>query len=94
MIRSSQTSSTIPRISTLKEHSLGEGAPRGRATGGKFKIKYLGVLLRSDGTLEHEMDRRVGAALAVLWVLYRTVVVKRELIQNQSIFVVVMNLGK
>ncbi len=33
----------------------------------------------SEGKTEHEIGRRIGAASAVMRVLYRTVVVKREL---------------
>jgi len=29
--------------------------------------------------MEREMDRRIGAASAVMWALYRSIVVKREL---------------
>ena len=42
-------------------------------------FKYLGILFTSDGKMEREMDRRIGAASAVMRMLYRTVVVKREL---------------
>ena len=42
------------------------------------EFKFLGVLLTSDGKMEHEMDRRFGAASAVLRVLLPTFVVKRE----------------
>ena len=42
-------------------------------------FKYLGILLTSEGRMEREIDRRIGAAAAVMWSLYRSVVVKREL---------------
>ncbi|KAL3043760.1 hypothetical protein OYC64_003589 [Pagothenia borchgrevinki] len=46
------------------------------------EFKYLGVLFSSEGTMEREMGRRIGAAGAVLQSLYRTVVTKRELSQK------------
>ncbi|KAK7925839.1 hypothetical protein WMY93_008149 [Mugilogobius chulae] len=41
--------------------------------------EYLGVLFKSEGRMEREIDRRIGAASAVMRSLYRTVVVKKEL---------------
>uniref|UniRef100_A0A669C209 Reverse transcriptase domain-containing protein n=1 Tax=Oreochromis niloticus TaxID=8128 RepID=A0A669C209_ORENI len=43
------------------------------------EFKYLGVLFASDGRREPEIDRRIGAAAAVMRTLHRFVVVKREL---------------
>uniref|UniRef100_A0A3P9D6Y1 Uncharacterized protein n=1 Tax=Maylandia zebra TaxID=106582 RepID=A0A3P9D6Y1_9CICH len=43
------------------------------------EFKYLGVLFASDGRRELEIDRRIGAAAAVMRTLHRSVVVKREL---------------
>ena len=43
------------------------------------EFKYLGFLFTSEGRLERETDRRIGAAAAVMRSLYRSVVVKREL---------------
>ncbi|KAK7944758.1 hypothetical protein WMY93_000486 [Mugilogobius chulae] len=43
------------------------------------EFKYLGVLFTSEGRMEREIDRRIGAASAVMQSLYRTVVVKKEL---------------
>ncbi|KAK7925336.1 hypothetical protein WMY93_007646 [Mugilogobius chulae] len=43
------------------------------------EFKYLGVLFTSEGRMEREIDRRIGAASAVMRSLYRTVVVKKEL---------------
>ncbi|KAK0144408.1 Ankyrin repeat and sterile alpha motif domain-containing protein 1B [Merluccius polli] len=57
------------------------------------EFKYLQILFMSEGKMECEMDRRIGAASAVMRALYRTVVVKRELSQKaklsiyQSIYV-------
>ncbi|KAI3370288.1 hypothetical protein L3Q82_024461 [Scortum barcoo] len=43
------------------------------------EFKYLGVLFTSEGKIEREIDRRIGAASAVMRSVYRTVVVKKEL---------------
>lgn len=43
------------------------------------EFKYLGVLFMSEGRMEREIDRRIGAVSAVMRALYRSVVVKREL---------------
>ncbi|CAM4686329.1 unnamed protein product [Leuciscus chuanchicus] len=52
--------------------------------GGEFlpqveEFKYLGVLFTSEGRMEREIDRRIGAASAVMRSMYRSVVVKKEL---------------
>ncbi len=39
------------------------------------EFKYLGVLFTSEGRMEREIDRR----LTVMWSMYRSVVVKKEL---------------
>ncbi|TWW81825.1 hypothetical protein D4764_01G0016400 [Takifugu flavidus] len=41
------------------------------------EFKYLGVLFTSEGRMEREIDRRIGAASAVMQTLHRSVVVKR-----------------
>lgn len=41
------------------------------------EFKYLGVLFMSEGKMEHEMDRQIGAASAVMWPVYRTILMKR-----------------
>ncbi|KAI3376588.1 hypothetical protein L3Q82_016470 [Scortum barcoo] len=44
------------------------------------EFKYLGILFTSEGKMEREIDRRIGAAsAAVMRSVYRTVVVKKEL---------------
>lgn len=43
-------------------------------------IVYVWVLFTSMGTMEHDTDRQIGAVSAVMLELYRTVVMKRELI--------------
>lgn len=63
------------------------------------EFKYLGVLFASEGTMEREIGRRIGAAGAVLRSLYRTVVTKRELSRKaklsiyRSIFVPTLTYG-
>uniref|UniRef100_A0A8C6P3P0 Reverse transcriptase domain-containing protein n=1 Tax=Nothobranchius furzeri TaxID=105023 RepID=A0A8C6P3P0_NOTFU len=49
------------------------------------EFKYLVVLFTGEGKLEHEIDRRIGAASAVMRALYRSVVVKRELSQKAKL---------
>ena len=41
------------------------------------EFKYLGVLFTSEGRMDREIDRRIGAASAVMRTLHRSVVVKR-----------------
>lgn len=43
------------------------------------EFKYLGVLVMSEGRVEQEIDTRIGTASAVMRMLYRSVVVKRQL---------------
>ncbi|TWW62347.1 R2DM Retrovirus-related Pol polyprotein from type II retrotransposable element [Takifugu flavidus] len=43
------------------------------------EFKYLGVLFTSEGRMEQEIDRRIGAASTVMRTLHRSVVVKKEL---------------
>ncbi|TWW81730.1 R2DM Retrovirus-related Pol polyprotein from type II retrotransposable element [Takifugu flavidus] len=63
------------------------------------EFKYLGVLFTSEGRMEWEIDRRIGAASAVMRTLHRSVVVKRELSQKaklsiyRSIFVPTLTYG-
>jgi len=41
------------------------------------EFKYLGGLFTSEGKMEREIDRRIGAAAAVKQALYWSVLVKR-----------------
>ncbi|KAK3529325.1 hypothetical protein QTP70_029151 [Hemibagrus guttatus] len=43
------------------------------------EFKYLGVLFTSEGRMDREIDRRIGAAAAVMRSMSRSVVVKKEL---------------
>ncbi|TWW64209.1 hypothetical protein D4764_03G0012170 [Takifugu flavidus] len=55
-------------------------------------FKYLGVLFTSEGRMEREIDRRIGAASTVMRTLHRSVVVNREL-SHRSIFVPTLTYG-
>ncbi|KAK3555566.1 hypothetical protein QTP86_022023 [Hemibagrus guttatus] len=63
------------------------------------EFKYLGVLFTSEGRMDHEIDRQIGAAAAVMWSMYRSVVVKKELSRKaklsiyQSIYVPTLTYG-
>ena len=63
------------------------------------EVKYLGILFSSEGTRECEMGRRIRAAGAVLRLLCRTMVMKRELSQKaklsiyRSIFIPTLTYG-
>ena len=45
-------------------------------------FRYVQVLFTSEGRMEWEIKRQISAASAVVWTLYRSVVVKRELSQK------------
>ncbi|XP_054621698.1 uncharacterized protein vopp1b isoform X1 [Dunckerocampus dactyliophorus] len=49
------------------------------------EFRYLGVLFTSEGRMEREIDKRIGAASAVMQTLHRSVVVKRELSQKAKL---------
>ncbi|KAK3528527.1 hypothetical protein QTP70_001730 [Hemibagrus guttatus] len=63
------------------------------------EFKYLGVLFTSEGRMDREIDRRIGAAAAVMRSMYRSVVVKKELSWKvklsiyQSIYVPTLTYG-
>ncbi|KAK3510565.1 hypothetical protein QTP70_010565 [Hemibagrus guttatus] len=63
------------------------------------EFKYLGVLFTSEGRMDREIDRRIGAAAAVMRSMYQSVVVKKELSQKaklsiyQSIYVPTLTYG-
>ncbi|KAI3372213.1 hypothetical protein L3Q82_022653 [Scortum barcoo] len=56
------------------------------------EFKYLGVLFTSEGKMEREIDRRIGAASAVMRSVYRTVVVKKELSRKAKLSIYRINL--
>ena len=75
------------KISTSKSEAMVLGQKR---VGGELlpqveELKYLGVLFTSVGKMEQDIDRRIGAALAVMQTLKRSVVVKRELGQKAKL---------
>ncbi|KAK3545735.1 hypothetical protein QTP70_011333 [Hemibagrus guttatus] len=45
----------------------------------KWRSLSLGVLFTSEGRMDCEIDRRIGAEAAVMQSMYRSVVVKKEL---------------
>lgn len=56
--------------------------------------------LISEGKMDREMDRRIGAAAAVMWGSYRTVLVKKEQLRlsamlsiYQSIYIATLTYG-
>ncbi|KAK3545559.1 hypothetical protein QTP70_008111 [Hemibagrus guttatus] len=49
------------------------------------EFKYLGVLFTSEGRMDREIDRRIGAVAAVMRSMYRSVVVKKELSQKAKL---------
>ncbi|KAK3542721.1 hypothetical protein QTP70_000102 [Hemibagrus guttatus] len=63
------------------------------------EFKYLGVLFMSEGRMDREIDRWIGAAAAVMRSMYWSVVVKKELSRKaklsiyQSIYVPTLNYG-
>ncbi|KAK3540202.1 hypothetical protein QTP70_028393 [Hemibagrus guttatus] len=63
------------------------------------EFKYLGVLFTSEGRMDCEIDRWIGAAAAVMRSMYRSVVVKKELSWKaklsiyQSIYVPTLTYG-
>ncbi|KAK3515128.1 hypothetical protein QTP70_007237 [Hemibagrus guttatus] len=63
------------------------------------EFKYLGVLFTNEGRMDREIDRRIGAAAAVMRSMYRSVVVKKELSRKaklsiyQSIYVPTLTYG-
>ncbi|KAK3527969.1 hypothetical protein QTP86_013084 [Hemibagrus guttatus] len=63
------------------------------------EFKYLGVLFTSEGRMDREIDRWIGAAAAVMRSMYRFVVVKKELSRKaklsiyQSIYVPTLTYG-
>ncbi|KAK3524866.1 hypothetical protein QTP86_010089 [Hemibagrus guttatus] len=75
------------RISTSKSEVMVLDRKKVACTlqvGGEFlpqveEFKYLGVLFMSEGRMDREVDRRIGAAAAVMRSMYRSVVVKKEL---------------
>ncbi|KAK3506058.1 hypothetical protein QTP70_002984 [Hemibagrus guttatus] len=51
------------------------------------EFKYLGVLFTSEGRMDREIDRRIGAAAAVMRSMYRSVVVKKKLSRKAKLLI-------
>ncbi|KAK3510343.1 hypothetical protein QTP70_004929 [Hemibagrus guttatus] len=51
------------------------------------EFKYLRVLFTSEGRMDREIDRRIGAAAAVMRSMYQSVVVKKELSRKAKLFI-------
>ena len=51
------------------------------------EFRYVRVLFLSEGTMEHEMGWRIGTVRVVLYLLYRTFVMKRELSQRAKFLI-------
>ena len=95
------------RISTSKSESMFINRKRVECTlrvGDEIlpqveEFKCLGVLFTSEGRMEREINRRIGAASAVMQTLHGSVVVKRELSRKaklsiyQSILVPALTYG-
>ncbi|XP_058625585.1 uncharacterized protein LOC131536570 [Onychostoma macrolepis] len=95
------------RISTSKSEAMALDRKRVACplqVGGEFlpqveQFKYLGVLFTSEGRMEREIDRWIGAAAAAMWSMYRSVVVKKGLSQKaklsiyRSIYVLTLTYG-
>ncbi|KAK3510413.1 hypothetical protein QTP70_005909 [Hemibagrus guttatus] len=95
------------RVSTSKSEAMVLNRKKVACTlqvGGEVRpqveeFKYLGVLFTSEGRMDREIDRRIGAAAAVMRSVYRSVVVKKELSQKaklliyQSIYVPTLTYG-
>ncbi|TWW59266.1 R2DM Retrovirus-related Pol polyprotein from type II retrotransposable element [Takifugu flavidus] len=81
------------RISTSKSESMVLARKKVE------EFKYLGILFTSEGRMEREIDRRIGAASAVMRALHRSIVVKKELSRKaklsiyRSIYVPVLTYG-
>ncbi|KAK3542976.1 hypothetical protein QTP70_008512 [Hemibagrus guttatus] len=95
------------RVSTSKSEAMVLDQKKVTCTlqvGGDFlpqveEFKYPGVLFTSEGRMDREIDRRIGAAAAVMRSMYRSVVVKKELSRKaklsiyQSIYVPMFTYG-
>ncbi|KAK3521471.1 hypothetical protein QTP70_005768 [Hemibagrus guttatus] len=94
------------RVSTSKSEAMVLDRKKVACTlqvGGEFlpqveEFKYLGVLFMSEGRMDREIDRWIGAAAAVMQSMYQSVVVKElswkaKLLIYQSIYVPTLTYG-
>ncbi|KAK3544271.1 hypothetical protein QTP86_008996 [Hemibagrus guttatus] len=95
------------RVSTSKSEAMVLDRKKMACTlqvGGEFlprveEFKYLRALFTSEGRMDREIDRRIGAMAAVMRSMYQSVVVKKELSRKaklsiyQSIYVPTLTYG-
>ncbi|KAK3530893.1 hypothetical protein QTP70_004413 [Hemibagrus guttatus] len=95
------------RVSTSKSEAMVLDWKKVACTlqvGGEFlpqveEFKYFGFLFTSEGRMDREIDRRIGAAAAVMRSMYRSVLVKKGLSRKaklsiyQSIYVPTLTYG-
>ncbi|KAK3519713.1 hypothetical protein QTP70_002681 [Hemibagrus guttatus] len=83
------------RVSTSKSEAMVLNRKKVACTlqvGGEFRpqveeFKYIGVLFTSEGRVDREIDRWIGAAAAVMRSMYRSVVVKKELSRKAKLLI-------
>ncbi|TWW57360.1 hypothetical protein D4764_07G0000790, partial [Takifugu flavidus] len=75
------------RISTSKSEAMVLSRKKVECLLWVKEFKYLGVLFTSEGRMEQEIDRRIGARSAVMRTLHRSVVLKRELSQKAKLLI-------
>ncbi|KAK3526897.1 hypothetical protein QTP86_003592 [Hemibagrus guttatus] len=106
-IASSECEAAGMRVSTSKSEAMVLDRKKVACTlqvGGEFlpqveEFNYLGVLFTSEGRMDREIDRWIGAVAAVMRSMYQSVVVKNELSQKaklsiyQSIYVPTLTYG-
>ncbi|KAI3359832.1 hypothetical protein L3Q82_013828, partial [Scortum barcoo] len=100
LLASSSQGQAVMRISTSKSEAMVLDRKRVACplrVGGEVlpqveEFKYLGVLFTSEGKMEREIDRRIGAASTVMRSVYRTVVVKKELSRKAKLSIYLVNL--
>lgn len=51
------------------------------------QFKYLRVIFTSNGRKDQEIDRRIGDADAAIWMLYRSIVVNKELSVKAKLYI-------
>lgn len=57
-----------------------------------MESKYFGDLVTSEGKMEHKSDRQIGAASAVMWMLYHTAMGKREQSLKAKVYLLIYKL--
>lgn len=49
------------------------------------QVEEFGVLFTSEGRMERKIDRQISVASEVMWLLYETILVKKELSQKAKL---------